>query len=129
MARIKNRPEETIQKAVVQFLHAACPYDGNVIWFHPPNGGFRTPVEARVFKELGVRPGVPDLVFVHRGAAFFIEIKPPKKDQSDNQEKFEAACERARAPYAVCRSVDEVEGTLRAWHIPMNATIGGRRAA
>jgi len=55
-ARHRRRPEDAIQRAVVQHLRArAVP---NVFAFHPANGGYRKPIEAAILKGLGVVAGV-----------------------------------------------------------------------
>ena len=63
--------EDAIQRAV--FEHLAAHGVHVVFAFHPANGGYRRPVEAARLKGLGVRPGVPDVVAVHRGQVYAIE--------------------------------------------------------
>jgi hypothetical protein len=65
--------EEAIQRAV--FSHLRVRATPGVVAFHVPNGGYRRPVEAARLKGLGVRPGVPDVVAVHRGQVYAIEFK------------------------------------------------------
>ena len=49
-----NRPEQELQRAVVQLLsYAAVP---GLIWYAVPNGGWRSKVEAAIFAGLGVKP-------------------------------------------------------------------------
>jgi hypothetical protein len=43
--------------------------------FHVPNGGWRSPIEAKILKGQGLRPGVPDLVVVHAGKCYALELK------------------------------------------------------
>lgn len=129
MARIARRPEEVLHRQVADFLRVACPDGGPVLWLHVPNGGARSKAEAGVFKALGVRAGAADVLLIHRGRAFWVELKPKGRAQSDGQVAFESACGAAGSPYAVCRSLDEVEGTLRAWGIPMRASVAAGMAA
>ncbi len=35
-----------------------------ILFFHPPNGGKRVRSEARLFRRMGVKRGVPDIVIV-----------------------------------------------------------------
>ena len=63
-------PESAIQRAVFQHL-AAC---GCGFAFHVPNGGWRSPVEAKIPRELGVQPGVPDLIVIKDGLPFALEL-------------------------------------------------------
>lgn len=104
---------------VARFLQIAAP---DLCWFHPANGGYRNPREARKLKDMGVRPGVADLAMILPGArAGFIELKAGKGRQTDTQKTFQADCERLGAPYAVCRSLNEVEQTLRSWGVALRA--------
>ena len=67
------RREQAIQRAVLQHLEVRAAPD--TYWFHVGNGGWRSPIEARVFKSLGVRPGVPDLILIRDGRVFGLELK------------------------------------------------------
>jgi hypothetical protein len=49
-------PEQIIQRAVCQHLRQRGAR--GLVWFHVPNGGRRSPVEAAIFNGLGVRAGV-----------------------------------------------------------------------
>ena len=71
--RYRNRPEDIIQRAV--FDHLRVRSAPNVFAFHSANGGWRSRVEAKILKGLGVRAGVPDLIAIHRGEVFAIELK------------------------------------------------------
>ena len=68
-------------------------------------------------KTKGVRAGVPDLSFVlpPNGRAAYIELKSATGKQTPLQESFEADVSACGALYALCRSLAEVEGTLRGW--------------
>ena len=72
----RARPEQALHRAAAQFLDVALPDDA--VWFHPPNGGARTKAEAGIFRALGVKAGVPDLVIVYRGRLIAIELKAPR---------------------------------------------------
>lgn len=110
-----RRPEQALQKLVVDYLRVACP---DLIFFHPANGGGRSKVEAAILKGLGVRAGVADLCFVQPGGqASFIELKAEKGSPSQSQKTFRDDCDRQGIPYAVCKSLAEVQGTIRAWGI------------
>jgi hypothetical protein len=69
-----NRPEQELQRAVVQLLtYAAVP---GLIWYAVPNGGWRSKIEAAIFAGLGVKPGVADIALVLPGGrAAFLELK------------------------------------------------------
>lgn len=91
--RYRGRPEDAIQRAVFQHLKArAAP---GVFAFHVPNGGRRKPVEASIFKGLGVTPGVPDVILIRAGHAHALELKSAQGKLSPSQvechEKMRAA--------------------------------------
>jgi hypothetical protein len=62
----RARPEQQVQKAVLG--HLAWRAVPGTWWAHYPAGGWRSPIEAAIFKSLGVVAGVPDILIVHRGA-------------------------------------------------------------
>lgn len=116
-----KREEQHLQQQVVRYLDLALP---SLIWFHCPNGGGRTPVEGAILKSMGVRAGVPDLVFVlPDGRAAFIELKAGKGVLTPAQKAFRANCEQQRIPHAVCTSLAEVQGTLDAWGLHTRARV------
>jgi hypothetical protein len=48
-----------------------------LLFLHIPNGGARTAAEASILKGLGVMRGAPDLLLIHRGVVFALELKAP----------------------------------------------------
>lgn len=71
--------------------------------FHIPNGGKRNAREAARFKQMGVKPGVPDLflpVPVGRYHGLFVELKSEKGRLSDYQKQWQL--ELACKGYKVC---------------------------
>lgn len=126
-----NRPEQTLQKSIVEWLHVAAP---DLLFFHPANAiDMKGAQAARMVKrniEMGMLPGAADLCFVLPGTITsrayigFIELKAPgtghrKSSQSDSQKQFQADCQRSGAFYAVCDSIEQVEGTLRGWGVAL----------
>jgi VRR-NUC domain len=69
----RRRLEQATQRTVLQHLYIRS--TPNVFWFHVGNGGWRSPIEAAIFKSLGVRPGVPDLILVRNGKTYGLELK------------------------------------------------------
>jgi hypothetical protein len=109
----KQQPEQVIQKAVFQHIRArGAP--GLVAW-HTPNGGKRKPIEAAIFKGLGVRAGVSDIIAVHKGSIFAMELKAPGGRATETQLEFIADIERAGAFTAIAEGLDEALATLQAW--------------
>lgn len=113
----RQHPESALQRAVVKLLAlreaAARGTARAFLFFHPPNGGFRTPREAAIFKGLGVRAGVPDIVLVYSPAQVaFVELKAGKGQLSPAQEEFREQAQRLDCAYYVARSLEEVEQAL-----------------
>lgn len=95
--------------------------------FHIPNGGSRGKVEAARLKEMGVKPGVPDLFLpVPKGGycGLFIELKRRRGGQvSSEQKEWIAALLNAGYCASVCRGFDAaadliskyVAGEVKRW--------------
>ena len=65
--------EAQIQNNVCEHLRwRAMP---GAFWCHVPNGGARSPIEAAIFKGMGVVAGVPDLLIIYDGECFGLELK------------------------------------------------------
>lgn len=113
------REEDALQRQVASFLNVTCP---DLIWFHPANGEARDARTGAKLKAMGVRRGVPDLVFVlPTGKVAFIELKAPKGRLTPHQIAFASDCDELGVPYLVCRSLAEVQGALNAWGVPTKA--------
>lgn len=111
-----RRPEQALQRAVIQYLDAVLPQDA---WaFHVPNGGGRTKIEGAIFKAMGVRAGIPDLCIVYRGKAHWIEMKAGKGKATDTQIAAHMRLAECGCPVAIARSLDDVIEALRLFVIP-----------
>ena len=77
--------------------------------FHKPrNIIFHVPNENQHFHvNLGVLGGVADLVLIHFGQLFFIEMKDHKGKQGAKQIDFEERVKEHGIPYHLCRSLEE----------------------
>ncbi len=53
--------------------------------------------------------GVPDIILVHVGRPYFLEVKRPGTYQSPDQKAFQQRAEEAGALYAVVRSIEDVQ--------------------
>jgi len=105
--------EGAIQRAV--FSHLEWRGAPGVYAFHVPNGGKRTPAEAAIFKGLGARAGTPDVIVIHSGRCYAIELKTERGRLTMVQREAIAALERAGASTAVCRGLDAALHRLEAW--------------
>jgi hypothetical protein len=106
-SRDQGRPEQQIHRAVVQHLRQRV--TPGVVFIHVPNGGKRRPIEAAIFKALGVRAGVSDLLLWHDGKSFALELKAEGGRASEAQRQFLTDMERAGAFTCLAESLD------RAW--------------
>jgi hypothetical protein len=117
-----RRPEQALHRACAQFLDIALPPDA--CWFHPPNGGARSPVEAAIFKGLGVKAGVPDLVIVYRGRFIAIELKGPSGRLTPTQKAMHGRLTLAGATVSVAKSVEELQDFL-SQIVPLRTSLSG----
>ncbi len=110
--------EQALHLTVAQYLDLALPDDA--VWTTIGHG-VRLPIGlAKKLKRIGVKAGMPDIAIFWRGA-FFIELKTPKGDRSKAQREMHPRLKQAGAQVATCRSVPEVQGTLKGWGIPVRA--------
>jgi hypothetical protein len=110
-----KRPEQEIHKAVVSHLNwRAMP---GVFFFHPPNGGYRSKIEGAIFKGLGVKRGVPDLIIFYSGQIFGLELKASHGRLSPSQTKCLNDMEVAGARTSIAHSIDEALVTLECWGV------------
>lgn len=106
--------EEQVHRAVVQHLeHRAVP---GVAFFHVPAGGFRTRAEAGIFRALGTKAGVPDILLFHRGRAYGFELKRDRGGRvSPAQAEMHARLRAAGVEVAVAHGLDEALEMLKNW--------------
>src|SRR5262245_56869164 len=112
---MSRRQEDQLQRSVLDHLHWRA-VDG-AFWFHVPSGGWRSPVEAMVFKSLGVTAGVPDLLIVHDGRLYGLELKAEGGRLSEAQRTTIEAMRRGGAIVAVAQGIDQALAQLEAWKL------------
>lgn len=117
----RAQPERALQRAVCDYLKLALPAEA---FFSAIPGGDR-----QMTLTPGYVAGLPDLMIVWDGYPLFIELKAPKGRVSEAQSDVHEALLRAGADVEVCRSVADVERTLRLLPIPLRATTQTRKAA
>ena len=118
-SRRRRNDEELLQRAVAELLDLLA-NAGQFWWAHVPNGGARTKAEAGILKAMGVKAGVADILIISHpaGCAYWIELKAGAGVLSDLQANFgETMAGYYGAPYAVCRSIDEVRAVLKEWRL------------
>jgi len=117
----RARPEDDLHIAVARTLDRLMPPE--VFWFHCPNGGTRNVIEAVQFKRRGVKPGIPDLLFIYRGNLNGIELKSDKGKLSDSQRHTQFLMRAAGCRIETARSENEVYELLKAFGIPLRGRI------
>jgi hypothetical protein len=108
-----NRPEQQIQRAV--FAHLRARGVPGLFAFHVPNGGYRRKVEAAIMKGLRVMSGVPDIIAIHRGQVFALELKPEGGRATAKQLETIAAIENAGAYTCIAEGLDRALAVLEQW--------------
>lgn len=117
--------EDQLHKSIADYLTVAL--EPPVWWSTFPAGGGGKVRGARL-KQLGLKPGVPDIVVHCPGrAALYIELKRPKVagkragklsgDQIDTHKDMKAA----GCVIGICHTIGEVGEFLRGWQVPMRA--------
>jgi len=79
----RNRPEDAIQRAVFEHIRARPAL--NLVAFAVPNGGARSKAEAAIMQGLGVTAGVPDIILIHDGRVYALELKAEKGKLTEAQ--------------------------------------------
>ncbi|MDM8346251.1 VRR-NUC domain-containing protein [Pseudochrobactrum sp. sp1633] len=117
-----KQDESKLQIEVFKFLDLALPSDYRA--FAIPNGGLRNKITAARMKREGVKAGVPDIQIIAKGgASALIELKASKGSLNEAQKDWADWFGRNAVPYAVCRSVGDVQAVLLDWNIPLKAKV------
>lgn len=94
------------------------PLRPEVIFFHPANGGARSGVEAKQFKESGVVRGIFDLCFLGFQRFWVLEMKAAKGSLSEDQKTMWKRYETAGASgIAVAYSLAEAHQIIAGWNL------------
>lgn len=116
-----QRPEQIIHKAVADHLRQrGVP---GLVWWHTPNGaalgGKRNrkgiAIQGAIMKGLGVRAGVSDIIAVHDGKIFALELKAPGGRPTESQLEFIADMDKAGAFTCIAEGLEEAIKTLETW--------------
>lgn len=118
----RRRPrheEDDLQRACVRLFGLLWPGLAPLL-HHSPNEGLlpKTARDGAKRKAMGTRAGFPDLVLlVPAGGSPYlcIELKTPAGRLSESQKAYMRAVTGAGGRYAVCRSAEEFERTVRAY--------------
>jgi hypothetical protein len=107
--------EAQIQRAVLDHLRIRGVPD--LFFLHIPNGGLRLRSEAARLKGLGTRAGAPDLLLVHEGRVYGLELKAPGGRVTAAQLETLSAMEAAGACTGVAEGLDQALAVLEQWRL------------
>ena len=107
--------EDDLQRQVILMLKTRLL--PNTLYHHSPNEGMRKVQFKMKLKSMGTRFGWPDLeifapsheTITSKNETLFIELKLAKGKLSPNQVSIRDSLISAGFPWALCRSVEEVE--------------------
>lgn len=112
-----QRPEQDIQIKFLQYI-ASAGVSGLFV-FHVPNQRKQSLHMGKIMRECGVVAGIPDLMLIHRGHLFGLEIKndKPKGKLSTSQHLTLAALREAGVECAVAYGLQDCIDQLDAWRL------------
>lgn len=109
----RNRIEDDIQRTVIRHLkERGAP---GLIYWHTPNGGHRRKTEAAILKGLGVRAGVSDIIAIHNGHVFALELKAPNGRPTESQMEFLSDLNSAGGFGCIASGLDQAIACLERW--------------
>jgi hemin uptake protein HemP len=115
MTSRRRQPEAQLQRAVLD--HLAWRAVPGAWWCHYPAGGWRSPIEAAILKSLGTVAGVPDLLIVHRGQLYALELKTKYGRLTQTQIDTQARMRAAGATVATAVEIDAALAQLEQWQL------------
>jgi hypothetical protein len=114
-SRFASPSEKQIQASVLQ--HLAWRSVPQLFWFAVPNGEWRSRVTGAILKGQGVTPGTPDLILVHAGRCFGLELKSDAGRLSNSQRETHRRMRAAGAVVATTYGIDESIAQLEQWRL------------
>ena len=114
--------EEQLHISIIQYLEAVLP--PHVVVAHIPNQAGPTGKRSVGFnakmKKLGRKSGMPDIMLIYGGRAFFLEVKTERGRLSKVQRACFADLVQAGCWPLSVRSIDDVRDALKRFMIPTN---------
>ena len=109
------RPEDVVQRSVIAHLKARGV--ANLLWFHVPMGGRRNRTEAAILKGLGAVAGIPDLIVIHDGKVFGLELKTESGKVSPAQREMIDRIRACGGFAEIAHGIDAAIATLENWQL------------
>lgn len=128
MTRRRAQPEAELQRSIVQHLKLrAVP---NLVYWHTPNGAYLggrrnkrgIAIQGSILKSLGVRAGVADILCLHQGKLFNLELKAPGGSSTEAQIAWRDDVNRAGGFAAEAVGIDAALRTLETWKLLVGRT-------
>jgi hypothetical protein len=104
--------ERQIQTTLVEHIRKRQVPD--LLWFHVPNAP-RSRITGAILKAMGMRAGVSDLLFLHCGKLYALELKAADGRPTTEQLRFQADVNRAGGYAALCYGLDRALACLKTW--------------
>lgn len=104
--------EDRLQQECYMWFWNTYP-DLRGLLFAVPNGGYRTPQEAKKFKLTGVVSGVSDMLFMHNEKTYCFELKTQKGYQSAKQTKWQQTIEKQGFNYFIIRDLTVFQSLIK----------------
>ena len=120
--------ESHIQQNIITYLSLVAS-NYKFVFFSVPNEGIMAVLKSfhidkitcikivNHFKKMGLLPGTSDIVIVHKGLAYCLEVKTDTGTQSKNQILFMRNILSAGGRYEIVHSVKDVQLVLEMWGI------------
>jgi len=120
--------ESKIQQNICTFLSLIA-YQTGIVYFSVPNEGimsvliaFKVPKVTcfkivNHFKKMGLLPGTSDIIIIHKGMAYCLEVKKPGGKQSKDQILFMRNVIASGGRYEIVYSLDGAKKQLIKWGI------------
>lgn len=120
--------ESQIQQNICTYLSLIAHQTG-LVFFSVPNEGIMSVLIGfkidkitcikivEHFKKMGLLPGTSDIIIIHKGLAYCLEVKKPGGKQSPNQKLFEKNVLIAGGKYEIVYSLYDAEKQVKEWGI------------
>ena len=121
-----RQDEENLQSTILNWMEQQRP---DLLCIHIPNGAIRTHRERRRMLEQGMVPGMPDLLLIDaEGRHGYMEVKTDRGSLSMTQWDIREELVKRKVPWALVRSVEDVERTLTTWEWEAPTTLAGKES-
>ena len=109
--------ESSIQSSAVQwFTNNYClkHHEPQFLCFSVPNEAIQKMAwkQINMFKAMGLKSGVSDVIVLLEGKVLFVEFKAEKGVQTPKQKDFQQAVETLGFEYHICRSLEQFQKVI-----------------